>query len=94
MQNTTLFLIQPPYSQLDKMWADLCQMAQADDSIVIMGDAALHIPQTILDRFSHLYGLSSEQSLLNVEIKEYVKIIEYTQFADLVLHFDRCVTLK
>ncbi|RZF54716.1 hypothetical protein EXE30_05700 [Acinetobacter halotolerans] len=94
MKTNTLFLIQSPYSQLDKMWADVCQMAQADDSIVIMGDAALYIPQTILDRFSHLYCLSSEQSLLNVEIKEHVKIIEYTQFADLVLQFDRCVTLK
>ncbi|MCH7334961.1 hypothetical protein [Acinetobacter sp. NIPH 2699] len=94
MKNTTLFLIQSPYSQLDKIWRELRQIAQADDPIVIMGDAALQVSQNIIDTFSNLYCLSSEQSLLNDEVKDHVKIIEYAQFADLIVQFDRCITLK
>ena len=43
MQNSTLFLIQAPFSQMDKTWQELSDMANADDSIVIMGDAILQI---------------------------------------------------
>ena len=94
MQNSTLFLIQAPFSKMDATWQELSDMANAHDAIVIMGDAILQLNVTIIDRFAQLYCLSNEQSLLADQFKPAVKMIDYAQFADLVVQFERCVTLK
>lgn len=94
MQNSTLFLIQAPFSQMDKTWQELSDMANTNDAIVIMGDAILQINASIIDRFARLYCLSNEHSLLADQFKVAVKMIDYAQFADLVVQFERCVTLK
>ena len=94
MQNSTLFLIQAPFSQMDKTWQELSDMANADDSIVIMGDAILQINTSIINRCAGLHCLSNEHSLLADQFKAAVKILDYAQFADLVVQFERCVTLK
>ena len=69
-------------------------MAQANDSIVVIGEALLQIPENILTAFSHIYCLSNEQNLLNDSVKDRMSIIEYSQFADLVLQFERSISLK
>ncbi len=69
-------------------------MAQPDDHIVIMGDATLSIPAAVLGRYPHLYCLTNEQTLLADEAREYINPIDYAAFADLVLQFARCITLK
>ncbi|MFM6957155.1 MAG: hypothetical protein ACKOXD_00940, partial [Acinetobacter sp.] len=74
--------------------SDLAEMAQTDDSIVVLGDAVLQITLNIVKDYSNLYCLSNEQTLLNDDVKEHISVIEYTEFADLVLQFRRCVTLK
>lgn len=94
MENSALFLIQSSYNNLDKIWEQLAQMAQSDDHIVIMGDASLAIPATVFSRYAHLYCLENELSLLSNENQEHVKVIDYVAFADLVLQFKRCITLK
>ena len=94
MANTTLFLIQAAYSNTEKVWIDLAEMAQTDDSIIVLGDAVLQITLNIVKDYSNLYCLSNEQTLLNDDVKEHISVIEYTELADLVLQFRRCVTLK
>ncbi|KXO87303.1 hypothetical protein AYK86_01245 [Acinetobacter venetianus] len=94
MQKHTLFLVQAPHANLDKIWNELPLMVQANDSIVVMGEALLHIPENILATFSHIYCLSNEQNLLNDSVKDRMSIIEYSQFADLVLQFERSISLK
>lgn len=94
MENSALFLIQSSYNNLDKIWEQLAQMAQSDDHIVIMGDASLAIPATVFSSHAHLYCLENELSLLSNENQEHVKLIDYAAFADLVLQFKRCITLK
>lgn len=69
-------------------------MAQTDDSIIVLGDAVLQITLNIVKDYSNLYCLSNEQTLLNDDVKEHISVIEYTELADLVLQFRRCVTLK
>jgi sulfur transfer complex TusBCD TusB component (DsrH family) len=69
-------------------------MAHVNDTIVVMGDGLLLLTKKIVDLYPNLYCLSNEQSLLRDEIKSEVKIIEYSEFADLVLQFKRCVSLK
>jgi len=94
MQNTTLFLIQAAYSNAEKVWNDLAAIAQTEDSIVVLSDAVLQLTPSVVKDYSNLYCLSNEQSLLNDDVKEHISVIEYTEFADLVLQFERCVTLK
>ncbi|WDZ52719.1 hypothetical protein LF296_08050 [Acinetobacter vivianii] len=94
MKNSVLFLIQSPYSNLDKIWQQLAQMAQSDDHIVLMGDAMLSIPSSVFSHYPHLYCLANEQEMLSKEDQEQVKSIDYAAFADLVLQFERCITLK
>lgn len=94
MKNSTLFLIQSPYNNVSKILAELTHMAKADDHIVMMGDSVLQISNAVVDTYPNIYCLSNEQSLLQDRLKERVGILEYTQFAELVLQFQRCITLK
>lgn len=94
MKNSTLFLIQSPYNNVSKILAELTHMAKADDHIVMMGDSVLQISNAVVDTYPNIYCLSNEQSLLQNRLKERVGILKYTQFAELVLQFQRCITLK
>lgn len=94
MENSTLFLIQSPYYNTDKTWIELTHMAKVDDHIVMMGDSVLQVTDAVVDTYPNIYCLSNEQSLLQDNLKERVNILEYTQFAELVLQFQRCVSLK
>ena len=38
MKNSTLFLVQSPYNNVNKILDELAHMAKADDHIVMMGD--------------------------------------------------------
>ncbi|NNP70199.1 hypothetical protein [Acinetobacter sp. Ac_5812] len=91
MEQTMLFLVQ---SAADQVWSDLKKMAQSDDYIVIMGNAATHIPNAITATYYNIYCLRNEHNLLDDEIKSQIQAIDYAQFADLALKFKRCVSLK
>ncbi|PRD24805.1 UNVERIFIED_CONTAM: tusE [Trichonephila clavipes] len=75
MQKHTLFLVQAPYANLDKIWTELPLMAQANDSIVVMGEALLHIPENILATFSHIYCLSY---FMQLELDQDGHLVDYT----------------
>ena len=94
MKNSTLFLVQSPYNNFNKILDELSQMAKADDHIVMMGDSVLQVTDAVVDTYPNIYCLSNEESLLQDNLKERVNILEYTQFAELVLQFQRCVSLK
>ena len=94
MKNSTLFLIQSPYNNVSKILAELTHMAKADDHIVMMGDSVLQVTDAVVDIYQNIYCLNNEQSLLQDALKQHIRILEYAQFADLVLQFQRCITLK
>ena len=94
MKNSTLFLVQSPYNNVNKILDELSQMAKVDDHIVMMGDSVLQVTDAVVDTYPNIYCLSNEESLLQDNLKERVNILEYTQFAELVLQFQRCVSLK
>lgn len=94
MKNSTLFLVQSPYNNVNKILDELSQMAKADDHIVMMGDSVLQVTDAVVDTYPNIYCLGNEQSLLQDGTKERVRILEYAQFAELVLQFQRCITLK
>ena len=94
MKNSTLFLVQSPYNNVNKILDELAHMAKADDHIVMMGDSVLQVTDAVVDTYPYIYCLGNEQSLLQDGTKERVRILEYAQFAELVLQFQRCVSLK
>ena len=94
MKNSTLFLVQSPYNNVNKILDELAHMAKADDHIVMMGDSVLQVTDAVVDSYQNIYCLNNEQSLLQDGTKERVRILEYAQFAELVLQFQRCITLK
>ena len=94
MKNSTLFLVQSPYNNVNKILDELAHMAKADDHIVMMGDSVLQVTDAVVDIYQNIYCLNNEQSLLQDALKQHISILEYAQFADLVLQFQRCITLK
>ena len=94
MKNSTLFLIQSPYNNVNKILDELAHMAKADDHIVMMGDSVLQVTDAVVDTYPNIYCLGNEQSLLQDALKQHIRILEYAQFAELVLQFQRCITLK
>ena len=94
MKNSTLFLIQSPYNNVNKILDELAHMAKVDDHIVMMGDSVLQVTDADLDIYQNIYCLNNEQSLLQDALKQHIRILEYAQFAELVLQFQRCITLK
>ena len=94
MKNSTLFLVQSPYNNVNKILDELAHMAKADDHIVMMGDSVLQVTDAVVDIYQNIYCLNNEQSLLQDALKQHIRILEYTQFAELVLQFQRCITLK
>lgn len=94
MKNSTLFLVQSPYNNVNKILDELAHMAKADDHIVMMGDSVLQVTDAVVDTYPNIYCLNNEQSLLQDALKQHIRILEYAQFAELVLQFQRCITLK
>ena len=94
MKNSTLFLVQSPYNNVNKILDELAHMAKADDHIVMMGDSVLQVTDAVVDIYQNIYCLNNEQSLLQDALKQHIRILEYAQFTNLVLKFQRCMTLK
>ncbi|USA54300.1 DsrH/TusB family sulfur relay protein [Acinetobacter sp. C32I] len=91
MEQTTLFLVQ---SAADQTWSDLVKMAQSDDCIVLMGDAAIKVTKSITAAYPNIYCLNNEHNLIIEELRAQILAIDYAQFADLSLKFKRCISLK
>ena len=95
MSDQTLYLVQSAFQHTEATLTRLKQLAQTADAVVLMGDAVLHLDSAIdvLLR-SSLYILQSETDLLADSLPDHVKALSYSEFADLVLQFKRCISLK
>ncbi len=59
-----------------------------------MGDSTAHLSVSICQQFGSVSCLSHEKDLIDAETLAHVKVLNYDQFADLVLQFNRCISLK
>lgn len=97
MSEKTLYLVQSHFANTDAMLSKLNQIWSQQDSIVLMGDAVLAVDFEQLLGKSNLYILKNDAELLASNPKtdiSGIKIINYTEFSDLVLSFQRCISLK
>ena len=90
----TLYLIQSSATATHSILAKLKQIYSPHDHVVFLGESVAILNQTDIEHFSSCYCLETEQVLLNPDLVSNLTILDYPQFADLVLQFQRCISLK
>ena len=63
-------------------------------TLFLMGDAVLFAADQRLTNKQNLYLLENDAEILSESIPENFKSISYSQFAQLVLDFNRCIRFK
>lgn len=86
-----LYLIQTDYAATTRALAQLAQVYQVGDCVVVMGDAVLH-PEIFNTPYQNAVLEHDAQMLL--QIPDRVKVMSYADFADLTLSYQRCIRLK
>ena len=94
MSNNTLYLIQSNYTNTENIFSKLSEMLAPKDSVVLLGDSAMLGHSPLLLNIKNIYVLENDALNLPKSVSNDLQIIDYAQFADLVLKFNRCVSLK
>lgn len=94
MNPSTLYLVQSSYHSTPKIIEELRNLFRVGDQVVFMGDSVAHISTEMIQPFESVSCLSIEKDLLDTDTLSQVKVLDYDQFADLVLTFNRCISLK
>lgn len=94
MNPSTLYLVQSSYHVTPKIIDELSYLFQIGDQVVFMGDSVAHLSAEMIQPFESVSCLSIEKDLLDTDTLSQVKVLDYDQFADLVLTFNRCISLK
>lgn len=94
MNPSTLYLVQSSYHSTPKIIDELRNLFRVGDQIVFMGDSVAHLSAEMIQPFESVSCLSIEKELIDTDTLAQVKVLDYDQFADLVLTFNRCISLK
>lgn len=94
MTQSTLYLVQASYHRTPQIIEELTKYFDKDDQIVFMGDSTAQLSVSICQLFGSISCLSHEKDLIDAETLAHVNVLNYDQFADLVLQFNRCISLK
>lgn len=94
MNPSTLYLVQSSYHATPKIIDELRNLFRVGDQVVFMGDSVAHLSAEMIQPFESVSCLSIEKDLLDTDTLSQVKVLDYDQFADLVLTFNRCISLK
>ncbi|ADY82065.1 hypothetical protein BDGL_001479 [Acinetobacter pittii PHEA-2] len=79
---------------MPKIIEELRNLFRVGDQVVFMGDSVAHLSAEMIQPFESVSCLSIEKDLLDTDTLFQVKVLDYDQFADLVLTFNRCISLK
>lgn len=93
MSNQTLYLVQSQTNQTESALSKLDQIYSPTDAVVLMGDAVLFWKSDFLSRKT-VYILENDAEILVEPLSANIRIISYTEFADLVLNFNRSISFK
>lgn len=94
MNPSTLYLVQSTYHNTPNIIDELSHLYQAGDQIIFMGDSVARLSAQIIQQFKSVSSLSIEKDLLDADTLAQINVLDYDQFADLVLTFNRCISLK
>lgn len=94
MNPSTLYLVQSTYHNTPNITDELGHLYQVGDQIIFMGDSVARLSAQIIQQFKSVSCLSIEKDLLDTDTLAQINVLDYDQFADLVLTFNRCISLK
>ncbi len=94
MNPSTLYLVQSTYHNTPNIIDELSHLYQVGDQIIFMGDSVARLSAQIIQEFKSVSCLSIEKDLLDADTLAQINVLDYDQFADLVLTFNRCISLK
>ncbi|WP_336038716.1 DsrH like protein [Acinetobacter calcoaceticus] len=94
MNPSTLYLVQSSYHNTLKIIDELRDIYQVGDQIVFMGDSVAQLSVQVIQQFESVSCLSVEKGLLDTDTLTQINVLDYAQFADLALTFNRCISLK
>lgn len=90
----SLYLIQSDYDRTSGILDRIDDFYADSDSIVLIGDAVLHHMDARLSNKLSVYILERELDLLPDPCPKHIQVLNPAAFADLVLHYRRCITFK
>lgn len=94
MNPSTLYLVQSTYHNTPNIIDELGHLYQVGDQIIFMGDSVARLSAQVIQQFESVSCLGIEKDLLNTDTLAQINVLDYDQFADLVLTFNRCISLK
>ena len=94
MSNHTLYLIQSDYAATAQILEQLAQIYTTGDQVVLMGEAVLQLEHASLQNLPKIHMLENDAVLLIQPLPDQVKLLNYADFADLCLEFNRCISMK
>lgn len=94
MSNHTLYLIQSNYAATAQTLEQLAQIYTPVDQIILMGEAVLQLEHSFLQNLPQIYMLENDAELLTQPLPDQVKVLDFADFADLCLGFNRCISMK
>lgn len=94
MSNHTLYLIQSNYAATAQTLEQLAQIYTLGDQVVLMGEAVLQLEHSFLQNLPKIYMLENDAELLTQPLSVQVKLLDFADFADLCLGFNRCISMK
>lgn len=94
MSDSTLYLVQSTFAHTDASINSLLQLYANGDAVVLMGDAVLFIEDARLKNLTNIYVLENDAEILADTLPSSIQLMNYAEFADLVLNFTRSISLK
>ncbi len=94
MSDSTLYLVQSTFAHTDASINSLLQLYVNGDVVVLMGDAVLFIEDARLKNLTNIYVLENDAEILAETLPSSIQLMNYAEFADLVLNFTRSISLK
>jgi 2-hydroxy-3-keto-5-methylthiopentenyl-1-phosphate phosphatase len=94
MNPSTLYLVQSTYHNTPNVIDELGNLYQKGDQIIFMGDSVVRLSAEMIQQFESVSCLSIEKDLIDTDTLTQINVLDYDQFADLVLIFNRCISFK
>ncbi len=94
MSDQSLFLLQTRFAETASAIAKVQDLYGSGDHLVLMGEAALFVSTEDLAQFDNISILATDAAMLLEPLPDVIKVLDYTQFAELILQFTRCITFK
>lgn len=94
MPDKSLYLFQSDYIQTQHHLNQIPLIYTEADSLVLLGEAVLCIEDALLAHLHNIYILANDAEMLINEIPSHISVLNYAEFADLVLMYKRCISFS